>query len=320
MAALRSRLVLGALFCALAALPARAQGFPSQTVTIVVGSQPGGTTDLLARVLAQGFSTAWGNPVVVENKVGANNQIAAEFVNRAKPDGHTLWVSPDSFVTNPLLNPALSAGNFAPIVGLVRGHHALAAHAALPANTLAELIALARRKPGEIPYGTSGFASAGHLSMEYLQSQAGVGFTAVHYRGATPALNDVLGGHVQLMFHDIGNVAAAANTGKLKILGIGSAARLPAFPDLPALAESLPGFEAGAWWGLFAPRETPPAIVAQINAQARAVLADPGIQAQLIKAHNLPLFAGSPQDLAAHIEGERSKWQKVIQAANITAK
>jgi tripartite-type tricarboxylate transporter receptor subunit TctC len=320
MTALRSGLAIGALLCALAAIPAAAQSFPSQAVTIVVGSQPGGTTDLLARVLAQGFSTAWGKPVVVENKVGANNQIAADFVSRSKADGLTLWVSPDSFVTNPLLNSALPPGNFAPVAGLVRGHHALAAHAALPSNTLSELIALARQKRGEINYGTSGFASAGHLSMEYLQSQAGIGFTAVHYKGATPALNDVLGGHVQLMFHDIGNVAGAANTGKLKVLGIGSATRLPAFPNVPALAESLPGFEAGAWWGLFAPRDTPPAIIAQINAQARAVLAEPGIQDQLIKAQNLTLFAGSPQDLAAHIDRERSKWQKVIQSANITVK
>ncbi|HEX3990860.1 MAG TPA: tripartite tricarboxylate transporter substrate binding protein, partial [Acetobacteraceae bacterium] len=184
------RIAACALFILAGPALAAAQTYPTHGVTIVVGSQPGGTTDLLARILAKGFSTAWGKPVVVENKVGANNQIAGDFVGRAAPDGYTLWVTPDSFVTNPLLNNKLSHDSFDPISGLARAHHALVASPSFPPNSVPELIAYAKSHSGQISYGTSGLASAGHLSMEYLLSLTGLKFTAVHYKGATPAYND----------------------------------------------------------------------------------------------------------------------------------
>jgi len=299
------------------ATTAPAQTYPNQNITIVVGSQPGGTTDLLARVIAQRLTEAWGQAAVVENKVGANNQLAADFIARAKPDGHTLWVTPDSFVTNPILNPKLSYEGFVPVTGLVRASHTLVAHPSVPAGNLRELLDLAKAKPGALNYGTSGFASAGHLSMEYLQSLAGIKLTGVHYKGATPALNDVIAGHIQLMFHDLGSVAESAKAGRTKIVGIGAPARLPGFPDIPVLAETLPGFEAGAWWGLFAPAGTPPDVVTKINEQVRKVFAEPAVQAQLIAPHHYQVFTGPPQALTDFVGRERSKWEKVIREADI---
>lgn len=311
-------LLLWCLLGVSTATAAAAQTYPSQNITIAVGSQPGGTTDLLARLLAQNLTAAWEKPVVVENRVGANNQVVGEFVRRAAPDGHTLWVTPDSFVTNPVLNSKLSNDGFVPITGLVRALHTLIAHPSLPAGNLGDLIALAKTKPNELNYATSGYGSAGHLSMEYLQSRAGVKFTGVHYKGATPALTDIVGGHVQLMFHDLGNVAEPAEAGKVKLLGIGAAARVASFPQLKTIAETLPGFEAGAWWGLFAPAGTPDVVIRQINAEVRKILADPAVQAQLIAPHHLQVFTGTPAVLSDFIGKEQVKWQTLVREANIT--
>jgi tripartite-type tricarboxylate transporter receptor subunit TctC len=250
--------------------------------------------------------------------VGANNQVAGEFVRRAAPDGHTLWVTPDSFVTNPVLNSKLSNHGFTPITGLVRAHHTLIANLSLPVSNLADLIELAKTKPTELDYATSGYGSAGHLSMEYLQSRAGVKFTGVHYKGATPALTDAIAGHVQLMFHDLGNAAQPASAGKIKLLGIGAAARVAKFPELPAIAEMLSGFEAGAWWGLFAPGGTPDAVVRQINAEVQQILLDPAVQAQLIAPHYLQVFTGPPVELSDFVNRERVKWQTLVRDAKIT--
>jgi tripartite-type tricarboxylate transporter receptor subunit TctC len=300
-----------------AATAAQAQTYPSQNITIVVGSQPGGTTDLLARLLAQNLTTAWGKTVIVENKVGANNQVAGDFVRRAAPDGHTLWVSPDSFVTNAVLNTKLSADGYAPISGLVRAYHTLIANPALSADTVGELIALAKAKPDSLNYSTSGFGSAGHLSMEYLQSRAGIKFTGVHYKGAAPAFTDVLAGHVQLMFHDLGSVSAAGATGKVKLLGVGAPSRVAKFPQLPAIAETVPGFEAGAWWGLFAPAGTPDPVIKKINGEVQKILASPTVQTQLIAPHSMQVFTGSPAALRDFVNKERVKWQTLVRDANI---
>jgi tripartite-type tricarboxylate transporter receptor subunit TctC len=182
---------------------------------------------------------------------------------------------------------------------------------------VAELIALARAKPNEFNYATPGHGSAGHLSMEDLQSRAGEEVTGVHDKGATPALTDVVGGHVQLMFHDLGNVAEPARAGKVKLLGIGAAARVSDFPQLPAIAETLPRFEAGAWWGLFAPPGTRDEVIGQINAEVRKILADPTVQAQLIVPHHLQVMTGPPAALADFVDRERLKWQTLVREAGI---
>jgi tripartite-type tricarboxylate transporter receptor subunit TctC len=315
------RFAIVALTLCLCATAAGAQSYPSGTVTIVASATPGGVTDLLARLLAKKFGEAWGQPVIVENRPGANNQLAAEFVAHSKPDGHTLFVTPDrTFVTNPLLYRKLSydaQNGFVPISGLVRASHALVANPNLPAKDLKQLVELAKSKPGQINYGTWGPASAPHLSMEYLKSLAGIDIVPVHYKGATQALTDVVAGHIQMMFMDIGNVLEPARAGRLKLLGIATPKRLPEFPDWPALSETLPGFEATFWVGLFAPRGTPDAIIAQVNTDTRKALADPAIKAQALDAQHLQAFAGPPEELARYIVAERAKWGDVIKKANI---
>ena len=184
-------------------------GYPARPVTIVVPAAPGGVTDALGRALAQRFTEAWGQQTIVENRPGANNQVAAEYVTKAAADGHTLLIGPETtFVVNPSLYPKLPydpVKGFTPISGLVTINHALILHPSLPVRNVKELIALARQKPSEVNYGTFGIGSSGHLNMELLQMLAGVKLQAIHYKGATPALSDVVAGHIQLMFISVGS-------------------------------------------------------------------------------------------------------------------
>src|SRR6266508_3113001 len=192
-----------------AAAAGQEAGYPTRPVTIIVPAAPGGVTDALARTLAQRFTDAWGQQAIVENKPGANNQIAAEYVTKAAPDGYTLLIGPEvTFVVNPSLYPKLSydpVKGFTPISGLVTINHALIVNPALPVQNVKELIALAKQKPGELNYGTFGIGSSGHLNMELFQALSGAKFQAVHYKGATPALTDVMAGHIQLMFISVGS-------------------------------------------------------------------------------------------------------------------
>src|SRR5262249_34233988 len=215
-----------------------------------------------------------------------NYQIGATFVAKAEPDGHTLLVMSEAFVINPLLTAKLPydpAKDFAPITGLISINHALVAHPSLPADGVKDLIALARSKPGGIDYGTYGVGSTGHLNMEMFQSMAGVKLSPVHYKGAAPALTDVMAGHIPLMFISVGSVGESWRAGKLKRLGLGRARRLPALPDVPTIAESgLPEFRALTWFGLFATGGTAPDIVARINRDVQAIVADPAFQERFL--------------------------------------
>jgi tripartite-type tricarboxylate transporter receptor subunit TctC len=222
-------------------LPAAAAGqdasYPTKPVTIIVPAAPGGVTDALARTLAQRFTDAWGQQVIVENKPGANNQIAAEYVTKAAPDGYTLLIGPETtFVVNPSLYPKLPydpVKGFTPISGLVTINHALIVNPALPVQNVKELIALAKQKPGELNYGTFGIGSSGHLNMELFQALSGAKFQAVHYKGATPALTDVMAGHIQLMFISVGSAVPQWKADKVKLLAVGAAKRMALLPEVP---------------------------------------------------------------------------------------
>jgi len=275
-------LVAAALAAAAGAAPitANAQSFPSKPVTIIVTSAPGGAADATARMLALHLGKAWNQQVVVENKPGGNTQIAADHVAKAAPDGHTLLLGPDvTFTVNPHLYRKLSydpVKDFEPITGLTVLHQALVTHPSLAANNVAELIAVAKTKPAALNYGTFGLGSAGHLNMEALQALGGVKLTAVHYRGAAPAMTDVIAGHIQLMFVSFGSAVQSWKAGQLKMLAIGSPKRLSDYPDLPTVAEGgLPDFEAKSWFGLFATGGTPAPIVAKINADVRKIIESP---------------------------------------------
>jgi tripartite-type tricarboxylate transporter receptor subunit TctC len=304
------------------ATTAFAQTFPAKPVSIIVTSAPGGAADATARALALYLGKLWNQQVIVENKPGGNTQIAADFVAKAAPDGHTLLLGPDvTFTVNPHLYRKLSydpVKDFEPITGLTVLHQALVTHPSVAANSVPELLALAKAKPGTLNYGTFGLGSAGHLNMEALQSLAGVKLTAVHYRGAAPAMTDVIAGHIQLMFVSFGSALQSWKADKLKMLAIGSPKRLAGYPDLPTVAEGgLPGFEAKSWFGLFATGGTPQPIVTKINADVRKVVDSPEFANTFLAKQMMQSITSTPEAYAELIRTDSRLWAKVIAAANL---
>src|SRR3954452_13856549 len=255
--------------------PASAQTYPGKTITIVSPAPAGGVTDIIARGLAQRFATAWGQQAVVENKPGANNQLAAEFIVNSPPDGHTLFIAPDStFIANPSLYAKLPYDpykSFTPISGLMIINHALIENPSFPPNNVKELIELTKSKPGEINYGTYGIGSSGHLNMVLFEAMTGAKLQAVHYKGAAPATNDVVAGHIQLCFVSAGSAVPLWKGGKLKLIAIGGKERMPQLPDVPTVGETVPGFQAVSWFGLVGPAGMPPDVVEKINKEVRAM-------------------------------------------------
>jgi tripartite-type tricarboxylate transporter receptor subunit TctC len=311
-------LVLGTLGVA---VPAAAQTFPSKTITIVSPAPAGGVTDIIGRALAQRFSKAFGQQAVVENKPGANNQLAAEYIVNSVPDGHTLFIAPDgTFVANPSLYPKLPYDpykSFTPISGLMIINHGLILSKGFAPNNVAELIALAKQKPGEINYGTYGIGSSGHLNMVLLETMAGLKLQAIHYKGAAPVLNDVLAGHIQMGFVSAGSAVQQWKGGLLKMIAVGGKKRIPQLPDILTVAETVPGFEAVSWFGLFGPAGMPPETVAKLNKEVRELFADPEFQQTFLDRYLFQSIAGSPEDLMSFVKSEEPKWRKIIQDAQI---
>jgi len=300
---------------------ARADNYPSRTITIIVPASPGGVTDMLGRILAQHFIADWGAQAVVENKPGANNQIAAEYVTHQPGDGYTLFVGPETtFIVNPTLYPHLAydpVKGFTPITGLVQIVHALTLNPSVPANSVKELIALDKAKPGQLNYGTFGVGSSGHLNMEMFKSMTGTKFVAVHYKGAAPAMQDVIADHIQLMFVSIGTALPQAKAGRVKVIGIGAPKRLALLPDIPAVAETVPGYAAVSWFALFGPPGVPSEIVAKINGEVRKTFADPDVRKNFLDKQYFLSIAGSPDDLSQRLRTEEPKWRKLINEAHI---
>jgi tripartite-type tricarboxylate transporter receptor subunit TctC len=301
---------------------AHAQTFPAKPVSIIVTSAPGGAADATARMLAHNLSKLWNQQVIVENKPGGNTQIAADYVAKAAPDGYTLLLGPDvTFTVNPHLYRKLNydpTKDFEPITGLTVLHQALVTHPSVSANSVAELIALAKSRPGALNYGTFGLGSTGHLNMEALQSQAGVKLTPVHYRGAAPAMADVIAGISQLMFVSFGSALPHWQAGHLKVLAIGRPERLADHPDLPTIAEGgLPGFEAKSWFGLFATGGTPRSIVTKINADVRQVIESPDFHTTFLAKHLMQPITSTPEAYAELIRTDSRVWANVIAVANL---
>jgi tripartite-type tricarboxylate transporter receptor subunit TctC len=301
------------------AAAAQAQSYPSRTITLTVTAAAGGVTDVVARALGERLSQRWGQQVVIENKGGAAHVVGAQSVAKAAPDGYSLLVAEaGTFTINPTLYgkgklPYDEEKDFIPITGIVRINQALLGHPSLSANNVRELIELASKKPGELTYGTAGIGSAPHMNMVLFESMAGVKLVPVHYRGAAPALTDIIAGHVNLMSVSVSLALPPFRTGQIKIFGIGSGKRLPLAPDIPTVAENgLPGYEATTWFGLFATAGTPRDIVIKINTEVAKILADPQFREKFLAPQMFEPMASSPEEFADYIKAQTRKWAKVI--------
>lgn len=316
-------LSLGSL---LATTAVHAQSYPSKPITIVVTAAAGGVSDVIARAIGQRLSESWGQQVVIENKGGGAHIIGAQIVAKATPDGHTLLVAEGgTYVLNPTLYPKEKLAydtekDLAPITGLVRIHQALIANNALPASNVRELIDLANRKPGEITYGTAGVGSATHMNPIKFESMAKVKLQPIHYRGAAPALNDLIAGHINLMSVSVSLVVQPANEKKLKVLGVGSPKRVAQLPNTPTVSESVPGYESGTWFGLAATGGTPREVVLKINAEVQKILSDPAFQQKFMAPQLFESMASTPEEFARTIKAETESWAKVIREQNLVIK
>ncbi|KQP06517.1 ABC transporter substrate-binding protein [Pseudorhodoferax sp. Leaf265] len=309
-----------ALGLGLAVGQAFAQAYPSKPVKLVVPYPPGGPTDIVARVVAQRLQTQTGQAFVVENLPGAGGNTGAAAVARAAPDGYTLLVATTAHAINPSLFKNLSyqfGKDFAPITQLTAGPLVIVVNPALPVKTVGELINLAKAKPGELNFASSGNGQSTHLAGELFNATAGTKIRHVPYKGSAPALTDTMGGQTQLMFDTMLSAMPHVKGGKLRAIAVTSAQRSPAAPDLPTVAESLPGFEAIAWNGLLAPANTPREIVAKLSAELRTAMEQPEVR-ERFEAQG---FAGAwtpPEAFAGFIHAEIDKWAKVVQVSGAT--
>lgn len=308
----RRELVLAGTAAALAG-PARAQvgGVP---IRILVGAPAGGSTDTLARTLGASMGPLLGRVVVVENKPGAGGNIAADAVAKAPPDGNTLLMSFTSHAINATLYPTLPfdpVKDFTPLTCVATSPSILVAHPSVPAKDVRELIALAKSKPGQLNFAIGALGSSLHMAGEAFKMQSGVFIVNIPYRGTAPAVQDVLAGQVQLMFAAVGNVQGHIKAGKLKALGVTSAKRLPEFPDVPAIAEALPGYESSAWFGLFGPGRMPPELAARIGDAARQAIAQPEMRKRL-DTEGATGVGNSPTQFATFVDAEIKRWSKVV--------
>ena len=309
-----------ALAVMLAALPqADAQDYPSRPVKIVVPFPAGGTADVMPRVIGEWLSRKWGQPVVVENRTGAAGNIGAEAVAKAEPDGYTLLSAPPPpLVINQNLYPKLGfdPSEFVPIVIMGRVPNALVVNPKLPLNSVAEVIAYAKANPGKLTSATQGNGTTSHLTSELFQMMADVKFQHVPYRGSAPALTDLVAGSVDLMFDNLGVSLPLVKGGQLKLLGVATPKRMASLPDVPTIAETLPGFESAAWFAIVAPPKTPQAVVDKINADVNEALRQSDIVQRLTQLSAEPI-GGTPQATAAYMREEIERWHKVIKAANV---
>ena len=305
----------GALIALVAAVT-WAQPFPTRPIRIVVPFPAGGTTDVLARAAAQKLSESLGQPAVVDNRPGAGGNIGAELVAKAPPDGYTLLMGTvGTHAINPSLYPRMPydhVRDFAPVILVAGVPNVLVINPALPVNSVAELLAYAKANPGKLNFASSGNGTSIHLSGELFKTMTGVQMAHVPYKGSAPALQDLMGGSVQLMFDNLPSSLALIKAGKLKALAVTSLARAAALPDVPTLAESgLPGFEASSWFGLLAPAGTPQPVIAKLNSEIAKWLASPEAKEKLL-AQGAIAAGGTPEDFARHIAAETAKWQKVV--------
>jgi tripartite-type tricarboxylate transporter receptor subunit TctC len=306
--------VLG-LLAAMSLGVAQAQTANSVPVRILVGAPAGGTTDTMARTLAQALGQQLGRVVVVENKPGAGGNLAADMVSKAAPDGNTLLMSFTSHAINASLYPSLPFDpikDFTPLTMVSTSPSILVAHPSLPVKNVADLVKLAKEKPGQLNFAIGALGSSLHLAGDSFKMKAGVFIVNIPYRGTAPAVQDVLAGQVELMFAAVGNAQAHIKAGKLRALGVTSPKRLPAFPDVPAIGETLPGYESSAWFGLFAPGRINPELAKRLSDAARVAIQSPEVKRRIESEGAIPA-GNSPQEFAKFVESEIVRWRTVVQ-------
>lgn len=306
--------VLG-LLAAMSLGVAQAQTANSVPVRILVGAPAGGTTDTMARTLAQALGQQLGRVVVVENKPGAGGNLAADMVAKAAPDGNTLLMSFTSHAINASLYPSLPFDpikDFTPLTMVSTSPSILVAHPSLPVKNVADLVKLAKEKPGQLNFAIGALGSSLHLAGDSFKMKAGVFIVNIPYRGTAPAVQDVLAGQVELMFAAVGNAQAHIKAGKLRALGVTSPKRLAAFPDVPAIGETLPGYESSAWFGLFAPGRMNPELAKRLSDAARVAIQSPEVKRRIESEGAIPA-GNSPQEFAKFVESEIVRWRTVVQ-------
>jgi tripartite-type tricarboxylate transporter receptor subunit TctC len=310
-----------ALLLALGSVAAGAQTYPARPVQLVVGFPPGGGVDIVARQLAERLSQQLGQPVVVDNKPGAAGNIAMELVSRAKPDGYTLMMGNLGMLcANPVLYPKLgfdTTRDFAPVARVVVTPLIAAVPASLPAASLAEFVALAKGKPGQMNYGSGGTGNVNHLAVELFQMQSGTKLQHVPYKGSAPALTDLIAGRIELVIDGANVVQPFVAAGTARALAITGESRLPSMPALPTAREAgMADFVVYGWQGVFAPAGTPPAIIEQLNAEIGKALADPTLRSKLSGQGTEPSFTSAAQ-FRDYIAAEQKRWGDVIRTAKI---
>jgi tripartite-type tricarboxylate transporter receptor subunit TctC len=309
-----SRLLALALLCVAAAGPARAADYPTRPVKWIVPYPPAGTTDVLARIIAQWLTEKLGQPFVIENRPGAGNNLGTEAVVKAAPDGYTMLLVNPANGINATLYKELSFNvirDIAPVAGIVRTPNVMEVTPSFPAKTVAEFIAYCKANPGKINMASSGSGTSVHLSGELFKSMTGCQMLHVPYKGAGPALTDLMGGQVDVIFDNLPSSIGHIKGGKIRALAVTSAERDPSLPDVPTVAETVPGYEATAWFGIGMPKGTPKDVIEKVNAEVNRALADPKMRARLAELGGKPI-AGTPEDFGKVIAAETAKWEKVV--------
>jgi tripartite-type tricarboxylate transporter receptor subunit TctC len=299
-----------------------AQAFPSKAVKIVVPAAPGGATDALSRSIASRLAETWAQPVLVENRPGATQIIGGEYVAKSAPDGHTLIISDAAtFVMNPILHKKLPYDGrraFTPITVLARFPWVIVVHPSVPAQSFQELVAHARAKPGAISYGSFGLGSSGHISMDYLKNALAIDIVHVPYKGAAPAVTDLLGGQIQLMMVTPLLVEAHARAGKLRLLAAATRERIARLPDLPTVSESgVPGYDAGTWFALAGPAGMPRELTHAIYGAVKNVLYEPAFKEKYIDKQWFEIVANTPEDFSVFLGSELERWEKLIRLSGV---
>ena len=320
----RRQILMGAAAIGLSAgysVRAAAQAYPSQNILLVVPFTPGGSTDILARLLGQRLEGALKYPVIVESRPGAGGSVGVGSVARAAADGHTLVMGHiGTFAVNPALYPKLPydpVKSFEPVSGIANVHNMLVVHPDVPAKTLQELIDYAKQNPGKLNYASGGIGSAAHIAMVALADRAGITMTHVPYRGTAPAVTDLLGGRVQLTFTGAPNLLQHVEAGTMRALAVSGASRLKGAPNVPTVAESgFPGFEASQWYGILVPAGTPKAIVDRLNTEVRTAMAAPEI-AERLSLEGAEVWTSTPAEFRDHIAKEMARWGDLVKRIGI---